>query len=65
MIAVMMFSTPPFTPLLGIIGIVAALGILAGLAEPLGWKPAGAINAASYILWSLWLIISGIVLLVA
>jgi hypothetical protein len=63
MIAAMMFSTPPFTPLLGVIGIIAALGILCGLAEPFGLKPAGAINAASYIVWSLWLIASGVVLI--
>jgi hypothetical protein len=65
LISVMMLNSPIFSPLLGIVGIIAALGILAGLAEPFGWKPAGAINAMSYILWSLWLIVSGITLLFA
>jgi hypothetical protein len=63
LLSVMMFNTPTFGPVLGIAGIVAALGILAGMAEPFGWKPAGAINAMSYILWSLWLIVSGVALL--
>jgi hypothetical protein len=65
LISVMMFTSALFSPLIGILGIVAAVGILAGLLEPAGWKPAGAINAMSYILWSLWLIISGIVLILA
>lgn len=34
-----------------------------GVFEETGFKPAGAINAISYILWSLWLIALGIVLL--
>jgi hypothetical protein len=64
-VSVMMFSSTIFSPLLGILGIVAALGIMTGLAEPAGWKPAGAINAISYIVWSLWLIVSGITLILA
>jgi hypothetical protein len=63
LVSVMMFASPVFSPLIGILGIVAAIGILAGLLEPAGWKPAGAINAISYILWSLWLIVSGVALL--
>ncbi|MCC7446328.1 MAG: DUF4386 domain-containing protein [Anaerolineae bacterium] len=63
LISVMMFTSPLFSPVLGVVGIVSALGILAGLLEPAGWKPAGAINAMSYILWSLWLIVSGVTLL--
>ena len=39
------------------------LGILVGLFEEAGFKPAGVINAISYILWSLWLIAFGIALL--
>jgi hypothetical protein len=49
---------------MGAVGIVSAVGILAGMLEPAGWKPAGAINATSYIVWSLWLIATGIVLIV-
>ena len=44
-------------------GIVAALGILAGLLEPAGFALGGTINAFAYILWSLWLIATAIVLL--
>jgi hypothetical protein len=38
---------------------------MTGLLEPAGWKPAGAINAISYVAWSLWLIISGVTLILA
>jgi hypothetical protein len=65
LVSIMMFSSPIFSQLLGIFGIISALGIMAGLAEPAGWKPAGAINAISYILWSLWLVVSGVTLLLA
>jgi hypothetical protein len=64
LISVMMFATPMFGALMGIFGIVAAVGILVGLLEPAGWKPAGAINAISYLVWSLWLIVAGVILLV-
>lgn len=47
----------------GWIGILAALGILIGLLEPLGVRFAGAVNAISYIVWSLWLIAAGVLLL--
>lgn len=49
-------------PLLGWLGLVPALGIFLGVFEPAGWKPAGAINAISYVLWSLWLVVMGVVL---
>lgn len=65
LVSIMMFASPVFSPLLGIFGIVSALGVMAGLLEPAGWKPAGAINAISYIVWSLWLIASGVTLLLA
>lgn len=65
LISAMMFSSPIFSSLLAILGILSAAGIMVGLLEPTGWKPAGAINAISYIGWSLWLIVSGIVLILA
>ncbi|MBW4436789.1 MAG: DUF4386 domain-containing protein [Pleurocapsa minor GSE-CHR-MK-17-07R] len=65
LVSIMMFTTPVFGAIMGIFGIISALGVMAGLLEPAGWKPAGAINAISYILWSLWLIAAGILLLVA
>lgn len=64
-LSVMMFNSALFSPLLGMFGIVAAVGIMAGLLEPAGWKPAGAVNAISYVLWSLWLILAGITLIFA
>ncbi|MBX3086319.1 MAG: DUF4386 domain-containing protein [Anaerolineae bacterium] len=65
LISVMMLSSSLFSPLIAVLGIVSAVGILIGLLEPAGWKPAGMIVAISYILWSLWLIISGVVLVLA
>ena len=65
LISIMMFTSPIFSPLLGIFGIVSAIGIMVGMLEPAGWKPSGAINAISYILWSLWLVISGVILILA
>ena len=50
-------------PLFGWLGIVPAIGVLMGVFEETGFKPAGAINAISYILWSVWLIAFGIALL--
>lgn len=47
------------SPWLAVVGLVAAIGIWAGLLESAGFKPAGAINAISYIVWSLWLIALG------
>jgi hypothetical protein len=65
LITVLMLTTPIFGALMGIFGIISAVGILAGLLEPFGWKPAGAINVISYIVWSIWLIVSGIILILA
>jgi hypothetical protein len=65
LISVMMLTSLYFSPFMGIFGMVGAVGILIGLLEPAGWKPAGAINAISYLVWSLWLIISGIILVLA
>jgi len=56
-------TTQFMSPLLGWLGILPALGVLAGVFEETGFKPAGAINAISYLLWSLWLIALGVALL--
>ena len=56
-------QSPLFNAWLGWIGFIPAIGIFIGVFEEAGFKAAGAINAISYILWSLWLIIVGIVLL--
>jgi hypothetical protein len=39
--------------------------LLVGLLEEAGFKAAGAVNAISYILWSIWLIVLGIVFVTA
>jgi len=48
---------------LALAGLVPTAMILAGLLEPAGWRPAGAINAIGYLVWSAWLIALGIALL--
>ena len=63
LIALAVTQSSLFSPWLGWIGFLPAIGIFIGLFEEAGFKAAGAINAISYILWSLWLIIIGIVLL--
>jgi hypothetical protein len=63
LLSVMMFRSTIFRPWLGIVGIVAAVGVMAGMLEPAGWTSAGTINAISYVLWSLWLIVMGFILL--
>jgi hypothetical protein len=50
-------------PLFGWLGILPAIGVMAGVLEETGVKAAGMINAISYILWSVWLIAFGAALL--
>jgi hypothetical protein len=63
-IALAVTQSPLFSPWIGWIGFLPAIGIFIGLFEESGFKAAGAINAISYILWSLWLVILGVVLLI-
>lgn len=63
LIAMIMRRSPVFGRRLGSLGIALALGIAAGLLEPIGVPLAGAINAVSYLAWALWLVIVGLVLL--
>ena len=62
-IALAITQSPPFNAWLGWAGLIPAIGIFIGLFEEAGFKAAGAINAISYILWSIWLIGVGVVLL--
>jgi hypothetical protein len=62
-ISAAMFGSPHFRSWWGWLGLVTAVGILAGLLEPVGVAVAGPINALSYILWSVWLIGTGVALL--
>ena len=48
----------------GVVGMVLAFGIGFGLAEPAGFAPGGTINALSYIVWAVWLMVLGVTLLV-
>lgn len=65
LIAVAMTHSPLFPAWMGWIGLIPALGIFLGLFEEVGFKPAGAINAISYVLWSIWLVAAGFMLLFA
>lgn len=63
LLCIAIIQTGIVNPLIGWLGIIPAAGILAGVFEEAGFKTAGAINAISYILWSVWLVALGIVLL--
>ncbi len=62
LVSLAMMRLSPFGAWLGWLGFVPAIGIVVGMLEVGGFKPAGAINAISYILWSLWLIGLGAIL---
>lgn len=62
-IALAITQSPQFNTWLGWVGLIPAVGIFIGLFEEAGFKAAGLINAISYILWSIWLIVVGAVLL--
>jgi hypothetical protein len=64
LLCVAMIQTDLVNPLFGWLGMIPALGVLTGVFEETGFKAAGAINAISYILWSLWLVALGIRFLV-
>jgi hypothetical protein len=63
LISSMMFSTPIYGSTLAIVGMVAAIAILVGLMEPVGWKAAATINTIGYLVWAGWLLVSGVILL--
>jgi Domain of unknown function (DUF4386) len=63
LLSIAILQTGVFHPVFGWVGIVAALGVFAGVFEETGFKLAGLINALSYVLWSLWLIALGAALL--
>ena len=63
LLCIAIVQTDVVNPLLGWLWIVPAIGVLVGVFEETGFKAAGAINAISYILWSVWLIAFGIALL--
>ena len=63
LIALAITQSSQFNSWLGWVGFIPAVGIFIGLFEEAGFKAAGAINAISYILWSIWLILVGVVFL--
>ena len=50
-------------PWLAWLGIASAIGIAAGMVEPLGVDAAGAVNAIAYTAWAVWLVIVGVLVL--
>ena len=62
-IALAITQSTQFSAWLGWLGFIPAIGIFIGLFEEAGFKAAGLINAISYVLWSIWLIAVGVVLL--
>lgn len=63
LMAFAMLRSGPRRSWLGWIGLLAAAGIGSGLAEPWGLPAAGLVNAIGYLLWSFWLIATGLSLL--
>jgi len=63
LVCIAIIQTQVVNPLVGWLGILPALGVFVGVFEETGFKAAGAVNAISYILWSLWLIAFGVALL--
>jgi hypothetical protein len=56
-------SRLPFRRWLALIGAALAAGVLVGMLEPAGFQPAANIVVVGYILWSVWLALFGILLL--
>jgi len=63
LICMAIIATQLVSPLFGWLGILPALGVFVGVFEETGFKAASAINAISYLLWSVWLIALGVALL--
>jgi hypothetical protein len=63
LIALALTQSSQFSHWLGWVGFIPAIGIFIGLFEEAGFKAAAVINAISYILWSIWLIVVGVVFL--
>jgi hypothetical protein len=63
LISVAMLKSVNFGKWLGWLGIISAAGILVGVLEPAGVPLVGLVNAMSYIVWAIWLVIVGVRLL--
>jgi hypothetical protein len=60
LIAAVLWKTRFIRPWLAVLGMVCAVGIVLGVVEAVGWEFAGPINAISYLLWAVWLVIVGV-----
>ena len=63
LIAAALSKTRFIRPWLAVLGMVLALGVVLGVFEAIGWEFAGPVNAISYLLWAVWLVIVGVQLL--
>jgi hypothetical protein len=45
------------------LGVASALGVAAGMVEPLGLDVAGTVNAVAYSVWAVWLVVVGVLVL--
>jgi hypothetical protein len=64
LVALAMFgSALPFRRWLSLLGMVSAAGVLVGTLEPAGFEAAANIVVGGYILWSIWLALTGVFLL--
>jgi hypothetical protein len=63
-VAIAMFGSQlPWQRWLGALGLVSALAIVTGTLEPAGFGPAADLVVVGYILWSLWLLLFGVLVL--
>jgi hypothetical protein len=64
LVALAMFGAAlPFRRWLALLGMASAAGIAVGMLEPAGLEPAADVVVVGYILWSVWLALFGILLL--
>jgi|SRR5215216_1880013 len=64
LVALAKFGSPlPFRRWLGLLGVGSAACILVGTLEPAGFEPAAIIVVVGYLLWSIWLVLTGLFLL--
>ena len=60
LIAAALSKTGFIRPWLAVLGMVLAVGIVLGVFEAVGWVFAGPVNAISYLLWAVWLVVVGV-----
>src|SRR5829696_8868846 len=64
LVALAMFGSPlPFRRWLALLGMASAASVFVGTFEQAGFEPAANIVVVGYILWSIWLALTGILLL--